>query len=734
MITFNDFINEGVTDYLEGKSEDDMMDILKGMKDIDKIKTIEKYKLPIKLMPEKYNTIKNNLIKYIKRKLTNYKHDEIMFKEDLELKLYEFPLLKRDNEENEHMITTLFENDVKVAIVTWFDNDFDVLDYYNVPYDKLTVTALLKLQDILSKNSSKLNEGISDYLQPKSEEEIDRQINSMPLPKKIVFVYDNNLDKEKYLPENINGIKRVFIYQIKDRLNHIVGNYKVVIIPYKKENNGTEYFIDEIDRNGVTIYKYKYHVNGGWRKKESMYLSYDSLDIYHLAKIMSILDFDNTNESVKNILQPKSEDEIEDAIDKISKLDIIKQLDTIRRYKLGQRYMPSDDKIKDELSKLDTIGKINMIDRYNLDKKFMPSDSEIHKLPIMNKLHLINLDMIPKYFLPSKEELGNLLRYNIARGVKEDALNVVKKYVYKYPMDAGFFVNFIYKLNSYGEYRKYLIDVVGDHIHDLIEDGNIDVDSFDGMTDEDMINQYLDDDAKIEFIGQSKYYTSVDIFKNFVTDLRKTSWGEARINEGVKDILRPKSGEEMKIAIDNIDNIDERIKKIIKMGLPKEWLPPKEDMLKYVRKMSIEDRYKFVVDNKLDSSLLPNRNEIEAWLSNKNNNEIINNVLKFKMPYKFLPRNTDGICYCSTSLMIQNMGIDMLPENLTVNGNFSVANNKLTELPKGLRVNGHFLCNGNQLTSLPDDLYVERNIYCYDNAVVLKEPSTATIKGKFKDI
>ena len=65
------------------------------------------------------------------------------------------------------------------------------------------------------------------------------------------------------------------------------------------------------------------------------------------------------------------------------------------------------------------------------------------------------------------------------------------------------------------------------------------------------------------------------------------------------------------------------------------------------------------------------------------------------------------------------LSYDLLPDNLTVNGDLLCSYNQLTSLPDNLTVNGDLLCGVNKLNNLPDNLIVNSNLDCdYNNLIV----------------
>ena len=76
------------------------------------------------------------------------------------------------------------------------------------------------------------------------------------------------------------------------------------------------------------------------------------------------------------------------------------------------------------------------------------------------------------------------------------------------------------------------------------------------------------------------------------------------------------------------------------------------------------------------------------------------------------------------------LSYDLLPDNLTVEGNLNCSNNQLTSLPDNLIVCGDLYCNNNQLTELPDNLNVKGSLYCINNQLPKDTQKPKEVKGE----
>jgi len=116
------------------------------------------------------------------------------------------------------------------------------------------------------------------------------------------------------------------------------------------------------------------------------------------------------NESVKDLLRPKSEDEIKNII---SGLNVGDKIRMINMHKLDNEYYPTDEEIHDYLDTLDTLSKIEFISDYKLDKKFLPPDDDIDDyidtLDTLSKIEFISDYKLDKKFLPPDDDIKNYL-------------------------------------------------------------------------------------------------------------------------------------------------------------------------------------------------------------------------------------------------------------------------------------------------------------------------------------
>jgi len=101
-------------------------------------------------------------------------------------------------------------------------------------------------------------------------------------------------------------------------------------------------------------------------------------------------------------------------------------------------------------------------------------------------------------------------------------------------------------------------------------------------------------------------------------------------------------------------------------------------------------------------------------------------IIKYNLPYELLPDNltVNGDLKCSYNQLTK------LPDNLTVQGSLDCSSNQLTKLPDNLTVNGYLYCSYNQLTELPDNLTVKGDLYCSYNQLPKNTKKPKGVKGK----
>ncbi len=87
-----------------------------------------------------------------------------------------------------------------------------------------------------------------------------------------------------------------------------------------------------------------------------------------------ITKFELYNESLRDKLKGKTDEEIRNELDK---LDVFKRIKKVIRSDFDKKFLPSKEEISKELDKLDIFKRIRKVHGYSLDDRFMPSDDDI---------------------------------------------------------------------------------------------------------------------------------------------------------------------------------------------------------------------------------------------------------------------------------------------------------------------------------------------------------------------
>ena len=174
-------------------------------------------------------------------------------------------------------------------------------------------------------------------------------------------------------------------------------------------------------------------------------------------------------------------------------------------------------------------------------------------------------------------------------------------------------------------------------------------------------------------------------------------------NESVKDLLQPKSNDEIIKALEGLSD-NEKIKQIIRYQLDYSLLPRNSE--------GICTYYGHLNCSIYELTSLPDNLVVNGNL-NCSDNKLTS-----------LPENlvVNGDLDCRYNKLTS------LPDNLIVNGYLNCSFNELTILPKNLTVNGDLDCRYNKLTSLPENLVVDGYLICYDNLLPkdIKKPKGVT--------
>jgi len=234
------------------------------------------------------------------------------------------------------------------------------------------------------------------------------------------------------------------------------------------------------------------------------------------------------------------------------------------------------------------------------------------------------------------------------------------------------------------------------------------------------------------------------------------------INENIKDLLKPKSDEDIMTYLNSMD-IFKRLKKIHRLELPKKYLPSNDEIIEAIKLFSNNDKIKFIIIYGLDFDLLP-RNEKGICYFNGDLNIIQNGVEK--LPDNFmvdgslyikqnelieLPKNLiiKGHLDCSYNeiksinfnelhlggyLKASSNEIEDITGNINIKGDLNLSDNKLSKLIDNITVEQNFYCSYNLLTELPKGLKIGEDFKCIDNKVILKLPEDAQIGKNFINV
>jgi len=146
-------------------------------------------------------------------------------------------------------------------------------------------------------------------------------------------------------------------------------------------------------------------------------------------------------ESIRDQMKPKDD---KDIILSLSKLNVYDRIIKIKANGLDDKYLPSDDEIKEYLDDIEDMGdkrytiydKINTINRLELDDKFRPSDDEIKEYlddieDMGDKINTINNLKLDNKFFPSNDKV----RAYLSEFDVEDWMNIV----YEFDLDKSEF-------------------------------------------------------------------------------------------------------------------------------------------------------------------------------------------------------------------------------------------------------------------------------------------------------
>lgn len=202
------------------------------------------------------------------------------------------------------------------------------------------------------------------------------------------------------------------------------------------------------------------------------------------------------------------------------------------------------------------------------------------------------------------------------------------------------------------------------------------------------------------------------------------------INEGLLSAMKPKPEEDI-LKIDAFKRIDA----VYSGDIDEKYYPTDEEIIHALDKLSDSDKIINIIDRKLNFSLLPkgdlviDRNfYISGDVTDLPDNLTINGDFSCMWnDYLKLPENLTitGEFDCSYTTNItfptimevgggfncEESGISELP-NIIYNGELNCCDNEIRELPKNLTIHGELNCNNNYIKKLPKNLTVHGDFSC----------------------
>lgn len=173
------------------------------------------------------------------------------------------------------------------------------------------------------------NESIKNVLKPKSPEFIQNNLNKLYGVKKIKYVEKYDL----YNYVTVDEIKQIIISELD--LEEILD----VLTYYKIKNLFSVYELNEIKENILQMF---FEQDLDYRQN-FLNLLYD-YNLFNMNELNELQQYCQQNESIKNILKPKSPEYIKSIVDNMNNYD---KLRYIKKYKLNNIF--SDEEIKDLL-------------------------------------------------------------------------------------------------------------------------------------------------------------------------------------------------------------------------------------------------------------------------------------------------------------------------------------------------------------------------------------------------
>jgi hypothetical protein len=256
------------------------------------------------------------------------------------------------------------------------------------------------------------NEGIRDFLKPKSEEDIKKSLNNLSDMEKIYHVIEYNL----------------FNLVSKDHIKNIIKNLhfdeKIEVLSNRKiKNLYSIYELDDIKNDILNIF---YELDDKDKNEILFFLKQHTL--FNNSELEELETLSPQNESIRDFLKPKSEEDIKNILNQSSS---DKKLEYIFKYNF--KHLISDEEIKNILNQLSNEKKLDCIFKYNL--KYLISNEEIKNIlnylsPIKKLLKGIeykSIDLVKYAFnegaILNYDRLSENEKFNVSRIFNKSCIN-----------------------------------------------------------------------------------------------------------------------------------------------------------------------------------------------------------------------------------------------------------------------------------------------------------------------
>lgn len=115
-------------------------------------------------------------------------------------------------------------------------------------------------------------------------------------------------------------------------------------------------------------------------------------------------------------------------------------------------------------------------------------------------------------------------------------------------------------------------------------------------------------------------------------------------------------------------------------------------------------------------------------LEGLNDDQKIQKIIKYNLPFELLPRDEDGICHILDGLIVEETPVNQLPDNLHVHGSVSANWTEMEKIGENITVDGSFYCCWNRIKEIPKSLKVKADIFLTGNDLT-ELPRQFTVGG-----